>query len=142
LKIDYNKPVFVFGSNLAGIHGGGAARDALKRYGAVMTVGRGLQGQSYAIPTKDYRIETLPLSEIKKYVDEFLGFAAARQHGFESMTFNVTRIGCGLAGYKDEQIAPLFEHASPNCNLPHMWFKSLHLKNQCSYNWDKDFDHG
>lgn len=91
--------VFVFGSNLEGIHMGGAARVAATRFGAIMGQGVGLQGQSYAIPTMQGGVET-----IKPYVDEFTEFA--RQH--EELTFYVTRIGCGIAGFRDAEIAPLF----------------------------------
>lgn len=92
--------VFVFGSNLQGSHGGGAARVAHKLFGAEMGHGVGLQGQSYAIPTMQGGVET-----IKPYVDEFTEFA--KDH--PELTFYVTRIGCGIAGFKDEQIAPLFD---------------------------------
>lgn len=104
-NIDSLKPneVFVFGSNLAGRHGGGAARAALNRFGAVWGQGVGLQGQSYAIPTMQGGVET-----IKPYVDEFIDFA--RSH--TGLKFYVTRIGCGIAGFKDEEIAPLFKEAS------------------------------
>ncbi|MDE6278286.1 MAG: tyrosine-protein phosphatase [Muribaculaceae bacterium] len=94
--------VFVFGSNLAGRHGGGAARVAWERFGAVMGVGVGLQGQSYAIPTMQGGVET-----IKPYVDEFIEYAKSRPE----LKFYVTRIGCGIAGFKDEEIAPLFSEA-------------------------------
>lgn len=94
--------IFVFGSNLAGAHGGGAARIALNRFGAVWGQGVGLQGQSYAIPTMQGGVET-----IRPYVEEFIRFA--REHG--KMTFLVTRIGCGIAGFRDEEIAPLFADA-------------------------------
>lgn len=94
--------VFVFGSNLAGRHGGGAARAALNKFGAVMGQGVGLQGQSYAIPTMHGGVET-----IKPYVDEFIAFAKAHPE----LKFYVTRIGCGIAGFKDEEIAPLFADA-------------------------------
>ncbi len=106
--------IFVFGSNLAGMHGGGAARAALNRFGAKMGQGVGLQGQSYAIPTMQGGVET-----IKPYVDEFLQFA--RQH--PELTFLVTRIGCGIAGFDDSEIAPLFEeaHPMPNVLLPKGW---------------------
>jgi len=98
--------IFVFGSNLAGIHGAGAARQAMS-WGAEYGVGVGLQGQTYAIPTKDYRIETLPLPVIEKYINEFIAFAAKNK----KYTFLVTDIGCGLAGYKPNEIAPLFRDA-------------------------------
>lgn len=108
--------IFVFGSNLAGRHGKGAALHARQHCGAVYGQGKGLQGHSYAIPTKDAYLRTLPLETIQKYVNDFLTFA--RQSNF---TFEVTRIGCGLAGYKNEQIAPMFANAPPNCVLPIEW---------------------
>ncbi len=94
--------VFVFGSNLAGHHGGGAARVARQRFGAVMGKGVGLQGQSYAIPTMQGGVET-----IKPYVDDFIAFAKSHPE----LKFYVTRIGCGIAGFKDEEIASLFADA-------------------------------
>ena len=110
-------PVFVFGSNEAGRHGAGAALFARENHGAVYGVGVGRTGDSYAIPTKDKNIKTLPLAVIEKYVSEFIKYAA--QH--PATVFNVTRIGCGLAGYKDEDIAPMFKDAPSNCNLPKEW---------------------
>ena len=106
--------IFVFGSNLAGMHGGGAAYAAYRKFGAIWGQGVGLQGQSYAIPTMQGGVET-----IKPYVDEFIAFA--REH--TELTFLVTRIGCGIAGFRDEQIAPLFEeaHQLPNVVLPPNW---------------------
>ena len=92
--------IFVFGSNLKGMHGGGAAYIAYRKFGAIMGQGVGLQGQSYAIPTMQGGVET-----IRPYVDEFIEYA--RQH--QELTFLVTRIGCGIAGFKDEQMAPLFK---------------------------------
>ena len=76
-----------------------------------------MQGNSYAIPTKSKELHTLPLTEIKLYVDEFIEFAQAQPE----MEFEVTRVGCGLAGFKDADIAPLFKDAPPNCNLPQGW---------------------
>jgi hypothetical protein len=105
------KEIFVFGSNLAGRHGAGAARTARLLYGARYGVGVGPAGRSYAIPTKDYSIRTLPLDEIKPYVDQFLKFARM----YPGLTFNITRIGCGLAGYKPQDIAPMFKGAPDNC---------------------------
>ena len=103
--------IFVFGSNLAGAHGGGAARIAVENFGAIWGQGVGLQGQSYAIPTMQGGVET-----IKPYVDEFIKFA--KQH--KELFFYVTRIGCGIAGFRDEEIAPLFENAKDleNVALP------------------------
>ena len=106
--------VFVFGSNLAGSHGGGAAYVAWRQFGAVMGQGVGLQGQSYAIPTMQGGVET-----IRPYVDEFIAFA--KDH--PELTFLVTRIGCGIAGFVDEEISPLFEkaHNVGNIVLPEGW---------------------
>ena len=103
--------IFVFGSNLAGAHGGGAARIAVEKFGAIWGQGVGLQGQCYAIPTMQGGVET-----IKPYVDEFIDFA--KQH--KELFFYVTRIGCGIAGFKDEEIAPLFKDAKAleNVALP------------------------
>ncbi len=97
-----NNEIFVFGSNLQGAHGGGAARVALNNFGAVWGQGVGLQGQSYAIPTMQGGVET-----IKPYVDEFIDFA----HQHTELQFYVTRIGCGIAGFRDKDIAPLFTKA-------------------------------
>ena len=94
--------IFVFGSNLAGMHGGGAAWFAFRKFGAVMGCGVGPQGQSYAIPTMQGGVET-----IKPYVDDFIAYAEAHPELF----FYVTRIGCGIAGFRDSEIAPLFAAA-------------------------------
>ena len=103
--------VFVFGSNLAGMHGGGAAYAAFKKFGAIWGRGVGLQGQSYAIPTMQGGVET-----IRPYVDDFIDFA--KDH--PDLFFYVTRIGCGIAGFADAEIAPLFAaaRAVPNICLP------------------------
>lgn len=100
--------VFVFGSNLAGMHGGGAAWVAFRKFGAEMGVGVGLSGQSYAIPTMQGGVET-----IKPYVDKFIAFA--KEH--PELFFYVTRIGCGIAGFRDKQIAPLFAEAIDVTNI-------------------------
>lgn len=100
--------IFVFGSNLAGAHGGGAARLAFERFGAIWGKGVGIQGHSYGIPTMHGGV-----TEIKPYVDEFIEFAKAHQQFF----FWVTRIGCGIAGFKDEEIAPLFAAAYGLANV-------------------------
>ena len=92
--------IFVFGSNLKGMHGGGAARLAYDKFGAIWGQGVGLQGQSYGIPTMHGGVEA-----IKPYVDEFIEFAKSHPE----LTFLVTRIGCGIAGFRDEEIAPLFK---------------------------------
>lgn len=109
--------IFVFGSNLRGVHGAGAAKFALNNHGAVWGQGVGLQGDSYGIPTKDMQIRTLPLEKIKPHVDEFLAFAADNP----KLTFQVTAIGCGLAGYTPDDIAPMFLDAPANCEMPPEW---------------------
>jgi hypothetical protein len=114
--------IFVFGANLAGRHGKGAALYALRYYGAVYGNGRGLQGNSYAIPTKDAKLNILSLPEIKKEVEKFIKFAELNQN----LTFEVTRIGCGLAGYKDIQIAPMFCDAPENCILASVWKRIIY----------------
>lgn len=108
-------PVFVFGSNLAGRHGKGAALWARQHRGAIYGQGEGLQGNSYAIPTKDERLRTLPLAEVKFHVNTFLQIARCQ---LPDLQFEVTPIGCGLAGYSPEQIAPMFWKAPPNVLLP------------------------
>lgn len=110
--------IFVFGSNLAGAHGGGAARAARLHFGAVMGQGVGLQGQSYAIPTMQGGPET-----IKPYVDDFILFA--KQH--PELTFLVTPIGCGIAGFHARDIAPLFASAIDveNIILPRQFVASI-----------------
>ncbi len=113
--------IFVFGSNLAGRHGRGAAKVAWNLFGAEYGVGVGVKGNSYAIPTKDKRVHTLNLETIKGYVNEFLKFAHANQH----RSFFVTRVGCVLAGFADSQIAPLFKGAPDNCSFPEEWRKYL-----------------
>lgn len=109
--------IFVFGSNLAGIHGAGAARYAALNLGAERGVGRGRTGQCYALPTKGSRIQCMPIEFIKQSVDGFLNHAAAHHED----EFKVTRVGCGLGGYKDEQIAPLFANAPDNCYFDLAW---------------------
>ena len=113
--------VFVFGSNLAGVHGAGAARAALK-FGAVMGAGIGLFGNTYAIPTKDKKIRTLSLPQIKVFVKEFVAFTKENPY----KDFFVTRIGCVLAGYQDRDIAPLFKGCGPNCSFAKEW--EIYLK--------------
>lgn len=122
--------VFVFGSNLAGRHGKGAAAVAREQFGAQFGVGAGRQGQSYGIPTKDGRPlpgdprpsfndpkQTLSLEAIKPFIDEFIEYAKA--HADER--FFVTRVGCGLAGYEDAEVAPMFVAAPANCCFPEDW---------------------
>jgi len=109
--------VFVFGSNESGIHGAGAASHAVNVHGAEMGVGYGPRDKSFALPTKNWYIETLPLERIKPFVDGFLEYARRSPQ----QLFYVTRIGCGFAGYDDKDIAPLFSGASGNCILPEGW---------------------
>lgn len=110
--------IFVFGSNLQGIHAGGAARTAYRKFGAVMGQGTGIQGQSYAIPTMQGGVDT-----IRPYVDEFIKLAEE----WDQTTFYVTRIGCGIAGFTDEEIAPLFDKAFDlyNVRLPESFAKII-----------------
>ena len=104
------REIFVFGSNLAGIHGAGAALHARKHYGAQLGEGIGLTGLAYAIPTKNELIETMPLPRIKPHIDVFIDYA--RQH--PNWNFLLTHIGCGLAGYDwDMDIRPLFPETLP-----------------------------
>ena len=113
--------IFVFGSNLAGMHGGGAARVAHRKFGAEWGVGIGLTGQTYAIPTMQGGVET-----IAPYVDEFIEFAS----NHKELKFYVTRIGCGIAGFRDEEIAPLFRNTlgEPNIILPQTFYNILTIK--------------
>ncbi len=114
-KLEPNE-IFVFGSNLAGVHGAGAAKLAMK-FGAVYGRGVGFSGQTYALPTKDTKIQTLPLQEINKYVNDFL--ISCSQH--PEKKFLLTRVGCGLAGYFDEEIAPMFVGYPENVIIPENW---------------------
>lgn len=111
------KRIFVFPSNEAGRHGAGAALYALKYHGAIYGQGLGMQGNSYAIPTKDERIKTLPLQEIKKYIDRFIQFAKDNQH----LKFQVTQVGCGLAKLGGHTMANLFQGAPLNCLFDSKW---------------------
>lgn len=109
--------IFVFGSNHAGRHGAGAARHARQYFGAVYGIGEGRTGNAYAIPTKDKRLKVRPLSLIDESVQRFIGYAKTHPE----LQFTVTRIGCGLAGYTDREIAPMFAKAPDNCELPEGW---------------------
>lgn len=110
-------PVFVFGSNLAGRHGKGAALWARQHRGAVYGQAEGLQGNSYAIPTKDARLRALPLPVVACAVERFVAFARSRP----DLQFQLTPIGCGLAGFTRQQIEPLFTAIPANVNLPPEW---------------------
>ena len=112
--------VFVFGSNKEGMHGGGAARVAYQKFGAKWGEGVGMTGRCYAIPTMDGSLDI-----IGGYVDDFTEYA--RSH--PELTFLVTRIGCGIAGWTDEQIAPLFREASKldNVTLPESFWRIIEV---------------
>jgi len=114
-SIDLDKAIFVFGSNLSGIHGAGAARTAYKLYGAKWGIGEGLTGRSYALPTVGYNITPITLDEIQTYILNFIQFARKRS----DLTFQITQVGCGLGGFHKNEIAPMFYMAPENC-----WFDS------------------
>jgi hypothetical protein len=110
--------IFVFGSNLSGIHGGGAARAAFDLYGAAWGFVEGRTGRAYALPTVRERIAgPLTLEQIRGHVDAFLVHAA----NHPDTQFFVTRVGCGLAGHQDADVAPMFASAPSNCSLPDTW---------------------
>lgn len=109
--------IFVFGSNMGGRHGKGVALHASVHYGAQSGVGIGHMAQCFAIPTKDQMLRTLSLSQIEHFIGTFKAYA--KNH--PNLQFNVTKIGCGLAGYKDEQIAPLFRRSPDNCWFDPTW---------------------
>lgn len=108
---------FVFGSNLVGRHGEGAAWQARNSFRAIYGRGIGFTGDCYAIPTKDHNIETIPLDVVKYFVGLFLEDATLSP----DLEFLVTKIGCGLAGYTDAQIAPMFKGAPVNCVFHEDW---------------------
>lgn len=119
--------IFVFGSNLGGKHGKGAAKTALK-WGAIYGQAKGLQGRTYGIPTKDASIKRiLSINEIKVFVDEFLEFSKSRP----DLIFLVTEIGCGLSRYKPKNIAPLFQNALEieNIYLPNRFWHKINKEN-------------
>ena len=113
--------VFVFGSNLAGIHGAGAAKYARKHCGAEIGVGQGITGTCYALPTKGYDIEVIRLSEIAEYIQVFKQYA--REH--PDTKFQVTKVGCGLGGWTSDLIAPLFMDSPSNCYFDTDWKQYL-----------------
>jgi len=125
-----NGEIWVFGSNLAGIHGAGAAKVARFKFDAKMHMGVGLTGHSYAIPTKDQTVmHTLPSNVIEGYVNQFCQFTqlvsdVTMVRGFPS--FFVTRVGCGLAGLPDYVIAPMFKEAV-NCSFAEEWREYLEI---------------
>lgn len=107
--------IFVFGSNLAGTHAGGAAKIALQHFGAMKGAGRGWSGQSYAIPTMNEHLQQMPLSQIQHYIEDFKIYT--KNH--PKMKYFITSVGCGVAGYKVEEIAPMFKGISKNVIFPH-----------------------
>ena len=126
--------IFVFGSNLAGRHGKGAAKHALDYYGAKYGEGIGHYGDSYAIPTKDYDLKVLPLNIIEEYINEFHDYAWSNS----GLEFLLTPVGCGLAGYKQEEILPLFGNLPKNVQLSSEWIikpkeNNLTTKSQTQY---------
>lgn len=115
--IQQPRVIFVFGSNLAGQHIGGAARAAQLHWGAELGIGVGPTGEAYALPTMDEALQPLDLVVIREHVDEFCFYASAHP----DQTFYVTPIGCGIAGFTADQIAPLFAGAPANVQLPAGW---------------------
>lgn len=121
-ELNNGRNVFVYGSNTAGIHGAGAAKTALDRWGAIWGQGIGMAGNSYGIPTKDHNIETLPLEDIAANVKEFCSFTKF----YVNQIFLVTPIGTGLAGLRHSDMAPLFKKARPeNVVFPMVWKEFL-----------------
>lgn len=112
--------IWVFGSNLSGAHGAGAAKVALERFGAVYGRSSGLVGSSYAIPTKgrlNHGLPVLPMNLIEHHIEHFVWFSLKHQN----LSFFVTRVGCGLAGLEDSAIAPLFQQCKENCSFAQEW---------------------
>lgn len=130
------KMILVFGSNEAGVHGAGAARTAYEKHGARWGKSYGHHGDSFAIPTKDENIETLDMERICGYVDGFIAYAK----GHRKLTFKITRIGCGLAGLKDEDIAPMFMNAPKNCLFDAAWAPVFDTQNDfCKGNFKPEY---
>lgn len=124
--MEQRRSIFVFGSNRLGVHGKGAALYAYQHYGAIRGQGEGLQGNSYAIPTKSGPYESLSLTDIKEHVDEFVAFAKVHPE----LQFHVTPIGTGYAGHKVQGIAPLFKQALniTNIQLPFAFLDYLNME--------------
>lgn len=120
------KRLFVFGSNEAGMHLGGAAKAAMSK-GAVFGHSYGQAGDTWAIPTMDLDLRVMPMARIQQYVTGFLAYA----EGHPKLNFQVTRIGCGIAGYSDKQIAPMFVGAPLNCQFDEQW--RIHLGDTYKY---------
>jgi len=115
--------IFVFGSNLRGIHSAGAALTALQQHGAKYGIGEGRTGNSYALPTMDHSLYPLSLTRIAFYINRFKDYA--RNNPAE--TFMVTRIGCGYCGKTNEEIALLFRNSPDNCEFDIKWEPFLEL---------------
>lgn len=118
---DPSEMIFVFGSNLSGIHGAGAARYAREHKGAVLGVGEGMTGQSYALPTKGINISFMDFDTIQTHVQKFMKFAYDERN---ELQFQVTRVGTGLSGFRDDNIADLFRyvaHRKSNCFFDTAW---------------------
>lgn len=109
--------IFVFGSNLAGRHGRGSAYVAKVKWHARQGEGEGRTGQAYAIPTKDHQLKVMRFDLIKAYVGDFIQYAKDHPH----LRFHVVKVGCGLAGFSEERMKPLFRDAPSNCDLPEGW---------------------
>ena len=120
-ELGKHNSIFVFGSNEAGFHGAGAARYAEQYLGAVNRVGNGPTGLCYALPTKSRTIRTLPMHIVKRYVDQFIRYAEDNP----GVTFKVTQIGCGLAGFTPADIAPYFIKSPSNCFFDLAWEEFL-----------------
>jgi hypothetical protein len=116
-EMNDGKHCFVFGANEIGVHGAGAALEARKYWSAILHCGEGPQGQSYAIPTKVNLSTVRELADINISVCEFISYATEHPE----LTFLVTKIGCGYAGFSEDQIKPMFENAPENCVLPVGW---------------------
>lgn len=119
-ELDYNQ-IFVFGSNLSGRHGKGAALVARQKFGAEYGIGTGATGRCYAIATKDEKLKQLSLDQVIHQIDNFKVYARK----YHTLDFLVTRVGCGLAGFKDSVIAPLFADAPSNCVFNFEWMEYL-----------------
>ena len=117
--------VFVFGSNLAGIHGAGAAATAHFQFGAVYGQGVGFTGKAYAVPTKDYRLRVLPLQVIEQHIEEFVRWTITEsKNSQEPAWYFVTAVGTGLSRYQHKDIAPFFKECV-NCWFPTTWIPYL-----------------
>lgn len=115
--IKKDNTIFVFGANKQGRHGKGSALEAKLNWGAIYGQGEGRQGQSYGIPTKETPYKSLSLDEVRNHVNIFIEYA----NNHPELEFYVVKIGCNLAGFREEQIKPLFSNAPKNCILPVGW---------------------